>query len=80
MTDIILKNESFRIIGICMEIHNELGMGFSEIVYKDALEYEFGTNKSVTQEKKSLISIIREPFSHIHSLLILLFIIKLSLR
>jgi len=41
MTDIIYKNESYLIIGICMEVHNHLGGGFSEIVYKDALEYEF---------------------------------------
>jgi len=41
MTDIILKDESYTIIGICMEVHRELGMGFKEIVYKDALEYEF---------------------------------------
>ena len=26
-----------------MEVHRELGMGFKEIVYKDALEYEFKT-------------------------------------
>jgi GxxExxY protein len=41
MTDIILKEESYQLVGICMEIHRELGMGFKEIVYKDALEYEF---------------------------------------
>ncbi|MDQ0475610.1 GxxExxY protein [Chryseobacterium sp. MDT2-18] len=38
---IINKEESYEIIGICMEIHNYLGFGFSEIVYKDALEIEF---------------------------------------
>jgi len=41
MTDIILKEESYIIIGKCMEVHNNLGAGFLEIVYKDALEYEF---------------------------------------
>ncbi len=43
MTDIILKDESHTLVGICMEVHRELGMGFKEIVYKDALEYEFKT-------------------------------------
>ncbi len=38
---IIYKEESYKVIGICMEIHNQLGNGFLEIVYKDALEYEF---------------------------------------
>ncbi len=41
MTDIIYKTESYRIIGISMEVNNNLGPGFLEIVYKDALEYEF---------------------------------------
>ena len=41
MNSIFYKEESYRIIGICMEVHNNLGAGFSEIVYKDALEYEF---------------------------------------
>lgn len=37
----IYKEESFKIIGACMEVHRELGKGHSEIVYKDALEVEF---------------------------------------
>ena len=39
--NVIYKEESYEIIGICMEIHNYLGHGFSEIVYNDALEIEF---------------------------------------
>ena len=38
---LIYKNESYKIIGICMEVHRVLGKGHSEVVYKDALEYEF---------------------------------------
>ncbi|MEO7767269.1 MAG: GxxExxY protein [Ferruginibacter sp.] len=53
MPDIILKEESYQIIGICMEVHRELGMGFKEIVYKDALEYEFKTRGiAYTREKE----------------------------
>lgn len=50
MTDIIYKEESFRIIGLCIEVHNNLGSGFLEIVYKDALEYEF--KKAVIEYEK----------------------------
>jgi len=41
MTDLIYKEEAYEIIGKCMEVHNNLGAGFLEIVYKDALELEF---------------------------------------
>lgn len=41
MGEYILQDETYKIIGICMEVHNNLGAGFLEIVYKDALEYEF---------------------------------------
>jgi len=37
------QKETYMIIGICMEIHTILGKGFSEIVYKDALELECKT-------------------------------------
>jgi GxxExxY protein len=41
MAELFFKEESYKIIGICMDVHNNLGAGFLEIVYKDALEYEF---------------------------------------
>ena len=36
-----LQDESYQIIGICMEVHRILRRGLLEIVYKDAIEYEF---------------------------------------
>jgi len=52
MAEIIYKEESYAIIGKCMEMHNELGHGFSEIVYKDALEVEFGENAILYEREK----------------------------
>lgn len=41
MDKLLYKEECYTIIGKCMEVHNNLGSGFLEIVYKDALELEF---------------------------------------
>jgi GxxExxY protein len=40
MADILFKEESYKIIGACFEVHKILGHGFKEAVYKDALEFE----------------------------------------
>lgn len=48
-----LQKESYKVIGICMEVHRILGKGLLENVYKDALEYEFSKNNiSFEREKK----------------------------
>ena len=44
MGEMILKEESYQLVGICMEVHRQLGRGFKEIIYKDALEYEMKLN------------------------------------
>lgn len=45
MSELYLKEESYKIIGICMEVHKILGKGHNEKVYGDALEYEFQRNE-----------------------------------
>jgi len=44
MSTLLHKNEAYEIIGLCMEVHSLLGKGHSEVVYKDALQYEFYSN------------------------------------
>jgi GxxExxY protein len=54
--DIFFRKESYEIVGICMEVHRELGFGFKEVLYKDALELEFkARNIPFEREKKFTI-------------------------
>jgi GxxExxY protein len=46
------EEETFKIIGICMEVHRNLGPGLLEVVYKDALEIEFKSNSIYFEREK----------------------------
>ena len=46
------EKETYKIIGICMEVHKNLGPGLLEIVYKDALEIEFKENNIPFEREK----------------------------
>ena len=50
---LIYREEAYRIIGLCMEVHGILGKGHNEVVYKDALEYEFSINQIPFSREKS---------------------------
>jgi len=57
MADLLYKEESYRIIGSCMKVHAELGSGFLESVYQEALEKQF---------KKDAVPYEREKLLHIY--------------
>ncbi len=40
MSELLYKEEVFQLVGLCIEIHRELGKGHDEVIYKDALVVE----------------------------------------
>jgi GxxExxY protein len=44
MTEIIYKEESYKIVGACFDVYNELGCGFLEAVYQESLAIEFAVH------------------------------------
>ena len=56
MSEPICKEESYKIVGLCMEVHRELGKGHNEVIYKDALEFELGQSQiPFAREKEFLV-------------------------
>ena len=47
-----MKREVHTIIGFCMEVHRILGKGHGEVLYGDALAYEFNKNSIPFKRKK----------------------------
>ena len=45
MSELLYKDEVFKLVGLCMEIHRELGKGHDEVIYKDAFVIELQRGK-----------------------------------
>ncbi len=57
MGELLYKDECFKLVGLCMEIHRELGKGHDEVIYKDAMVVELSrANIPFSREKKYEVS------------------------
>ena len=54
---LLYEKETEKILKACFEVHNELGNGFLEAVYQEALEKEFIIQK-IPYEREKLLPII----------------------
>jgi len=53
MSDLLYKEEVFKLVGFYMEIHRELGKGYDEVIYKNALVVELQrSNIPFSRERK----------------------------
>ena len=60
MTDLLYKDEVYAIVGAAMEVYNDLGPGFLENVYQEAMEIELKHRRIPFQAKKSISIRYRE--------------------
>lgn len=49
------EEETYKIIGMCMEVHRNLGPGLLEVIYKDALEIELKENNIPFEREKEFL-------------------------
>ncbi len=54
MNDLLLKDEVYAIVGAAIEVHKELGSGFLEPVYHEAMEIELRERSIPFESQKSL--------------------------
>ena len=74
MSELLYKEEIFQLIGLCMEIHRELGKGYDEVIYKDALVVELTRagipfsrekNYEITYKRVVLASLLLRRFRYL---------------
>ena len=54
MPELLLKDEVYAIVGAAIDVYNELGSGFLEAVYQEAMEMELGFRSIPFEPQKEL--------------------------
>ena len=55
MTDLLYKDEVYAIVGAAMEVYNDLGPGFLEPVYQEAMEMEVEVRKILSKPQYQIV-------------------------
>ena len=54
MAELLLKDEVYAIIGAAIDVHKELGSGFLEAIYQEAMEFELVSRQIPFEPQKEL--------------------------
>jgi GxxExxY protein len=67
MDELALREEAYAVVGAAIEVHRELGAGFLEAVYQEALERELTLRGIAFEAQRELVIHYRgQPLSKIY--------------
>jgi GxxExxY protein len=55
MDELVLREEVYAVVGAAIEVHRELGVGFLEAVYQDAMERELALRGIAFEAQRELV-------------------------
>jgi GxxExxY protein len=55
--ELLCRSEVYAIVGAAMEVYNQLGAGFSEAIYQEVMEIEFGL-RGIPYERQKRMSVV----------------------
>ena len=54
MSELLYTDESYKILGACFNVYNEMGCGFLEPVYQECVQIEFESQGIISDSQKTL--------------------------